>query len=47
MGAALGAWLRWRISVVWNVDGHFVPLGTLAANWIGAGVIGFLVAYFE
>ncbi|MDR6582142.1 fluoride efflux transporter CrcB [Herbaspirillum sp. BH-1] len=47
LGATLGAWLRWRISVVWNISGHFVPLGTLAANWLGAYVIGFLVAYFE
>jgi len=32
VGAALGAWLRWRLSVVYNIGGHFVPVGTLAAN---------------
>ncbi|MFL9924984.1 fluoride efflux transporter CrcB [Herbaspirillum lusitanum] len=46
-GATLGAWLRWRMSVVMNVAGHALPIGTLAANWIGGYVIGFLVAYFE
>ncbi|MFL9880653.1 fluoride efflux transporter CrcB [Herbaspirillum rhizosphaerae] len=47
MGAALGAWLRWGLSLWLNVGGSALPLGTLAANWGGGFVIGFLVAFFE
>jgi len=40
VGAALGAWSRWGLSVALN---HFVPalpLGTLAANLAGGFLIG-------
>lgn len=47
MGAALGAWLRWGLSLWLNVSGSALPLGTLAVNWGGGFVIGFLVAFFE
>lgn len=47
MGVVLGVWLCWCIFVVWNVDGYFVLLGMLVVNWIGVGVIGFLVVCFE
>lgn len=47
MGAALGAWLRWGLSLWLNVAGNALPWGTLAANWGGGFVIGFLVAFFE
>jgi len=47
MGAALGAWLRWGLSLWFNTADHVLPLGTLAANWGGALVIGFLVAFFD
>lgn len=47
MGAALGAWLRWGLSLWLNVAGTALPWGTLAANWGGGFVIGFLVAFFE
>ena len=46
-GAALGAWLRWGLSLWLNVAGQALPWGTLAANWGGGFVIGFLVAFFE
>lgn len=47
LGAALGAWLRWGLSLWLNVAGQALPWGTLAANWGGGFVIGFLVAFFE
>src|SRR5450830_706542 len=46
-GAVLGAWLRWGLWLCFNTAGHVLPLGTLAANWGGALVIGFLVAFFD
>lgn len=47
IGAALGAWLRWCLGLWLTVAGQSMPLGTLAANWGGGYVIGFLVAFFE
>lgn len=47
LGAALGAWLRWGLSLWLNTAGDILPWGTLAANWGGGFVIGFLVALFE
>ena len=46
IGAALGAWLRWGLSIWLNPRVPMFPLGTLAANLIGGYVIGFAVAYF-
>ena len=46
VGAALGAWLRWGLASLLNTGTLAVPLGTLAANWIGAYVIGVAVAFF-
>jgi CrcB protein len=45
-GAALGAWLRWGLASLLNTGTIAVPLGTLAANWIGAYVIGVALAFF-
>ena len=39
-GAALGAWLRWALSVALNAIVPTLPLGTLAANLIGGYLIG-------
>jgi len=47
MGAALGAWLRWGLGLWLSSSGQVMLWGTLAANWCGALVIGFLVAFFE
>jgi CrcB protein len=46
LGAMLGAWLRWGLSVAFNSLHQSVPPGTLAANLIGGYLIGLLVAYF-
>jgi CrcB protein len=43
VGAALGAWLRWLLSVALNPMFPALPLGTLAANLIGGYLIGVVV----
>src|SRR4029077_5609447 len=45
-GAALGAWLRWGLSVWLNPQVPHFPLGTLASNLIGGYLFGFAVAFF-
>lgn len=45
-GAALGALLRWQLGLRLNSVFPTVPPGTLAANLIGAYVIGLAVAFF-
>ena len=40
-GAAVGAWLRWGLSIALNPVFPTLPLGTLAANLIGGLLIGF------
>lgn len=39
-GAALGAVVRWLLSISLNTIHSTLPYGTLAANWIGAYLIG-------
>lgn len=46
IGAALGALLRWLLSVQFNALFPFLPLGTLAANLVGGYLIGLAVGYF-
>lgn len=43
LGAVVGANIRWAMGVAWN--GHFpsLPLGTLAANLLGAFLIGLMI----
>ncbi len=43
-GAALGAICRWLLGLWLNHSGAAIPWGTLAANYIGAYVIGVLLA---
>ena len=43
-GAAAGAWLRWWLGIVLNPVFPTLPLGTLAANLIGGGLIGVVLA---
>ena len=43
VGAALGAWLRWALSVGLNQVVPNLPLGTLASNIIGGYLIGIAV----
>jgi CrcB protein len=47
MGAALGAWLRWGLSVFLNTFFIQLPLGTLIANLGGGYLIGIAVGFFE
>ena len=46
IGAGLGALLRWAFSIGLNAMFPMVPLGTLAANLIGAYLIGVAVVFF-
>ena len=45
-GAALGALLRWQLGDKLNSLFPTIPPGTLAANLIGAYVVGLCVAFF-
>jgi CrcB protein len=40
-GAAIGAWLRWGLGVMFNPLFPTLPLGTLSANLIGGLLMGF------
>lgn len=46
IGAVLGAWARWGLGLWLNPVHRSLPFGTLAANWIGAYIIGFAIAWF-
>ena len=46
LGACIGALLRWRLGVWLNSAEAWMPWGTLAANWVGAFVIGICVGVF-
>jgi fluoride exporter len=46
LGASLGALARWQLSEALNKAAQ-IPLGTLAANWIGAYLIGIALAFFS
>jgi CrcB protein len=46
-GAVLGAWLRWGLGLWLNPALATMPLGTLAANWIGGYLVGVAVAVFH
>lgn len=45
LGAAIGAWLRWGLSVAFNGLAT-LPLGTLIANLTGGFLIGVAAAFF-
>jgi CrcB protein len=45
-GAVAGALSRWGLGVALNAMFPSVPPGTLAANWIGAYLIGIAIAAF-
>lgn len=47
VGAALGAWLRWGLSVLFNPILPNLPLGTLIANLVGAYLIGVAISVFS
>ncbi len=45
VGAVLGAWSRWGLSLWLNSAGGGLPWGTLAANGIGGYAIGLLLGW--
>ena len=47
VGAAVGAWVRWGLSVLLNPVVPSLLVGTLAANLIGGYLIGIAMAFFE
>jgi CrcB protein len=46
IGACVGALGRWQLSVWLNPTG-WLPWGTLASNWVGAYLVGFVVVMFQ
>ena len=47
VGATLGAWIRWALSLWLNPVFPTVPLGTLTANLVGGFIIGVVMAVAE
>jgi CrcB protein len=47
VGAVLGAWSRWGLSVAMNEVHSYLPVGTLIANLGGGFLIGIAVAFFQ
>lgn len=45
VGATLGAWLRWGLSLWLNTGSGRFALGTFCANLLGAYLIGLAMAY--
>ena len=46
LGAALGAWLRWGLSLWLNPLNTAIPGGTLTCNLVGGYLIGIAVGFF-
>ncbi|MFT3760966.1 fluoride efflux transporter CrcB [Thauera sp.] len=46
IGAAIGALLRYGLSLAMNALVPSIPMGTLAANLTAAYIVGFAIAYF-
>jgi CrcB protein len=47
VGAAVGAWTRWALSLLLNPVLPSLPLGTLAANLIGGLLVGIVLGLAE
>jgi len=47
LGATLGAWMRWGLSIWLNALQQQLPLGTLLANLGGGYLIGIVVGFFQ
>jgi fluoride exporter len=45
-GAAIGAWVRWGLTLWLNERHAHFPLGTFSANALGGFLVGIAVAYF-
>lgn len=46
LGTTSGAWLRWGLGLQLNALFPSIPPGTIAANMIGAYLIGLAIAFF-
>jgi CrcB protein len=46
LGAALGAWLRWLLGLLFNTVIPNLPLGTLVANLSGGLIMGIALGFF-
>lgn len=46
-GAAVGAWLRYGLSLTFNPVFYSLPLGTLIANVLGGYLIGMAIAFLN
>lgn len=46
LGGALGAWLRWGLTLWLNARHPVFPVGTFAANALGGFLVGVAIAYF-
>ena len=47
VGAVLGAWMRWGLSLWLNERTPQVPMGTLLANLVGGYAVGVAIALFS
>jgi fluoride exporter len=47
IGASAGALARWQLGLWLNQPTALLPWGTLAANWIGAWLVGVAVVFFQ
>jgi CrcB protein len=47
LGAALGAWLRWALTIFLGSLHSHIQVGTLAANLVGGYLIGLALGFFE
>lgn len=47
VGAALGAWLRWGLTILLGQLHAHIQLGTLVANLVGGYLIGLALGFFD
>ena len=47
LGSVIGAWLRWGISLRFNIVFENIPFGTVIVNLTGAFIIGLAVSFFS
>ena len=47
LGAALGAWLRWGLTILLGQLHAHIQLGTLVANLVGGYLIGLALGFFD
>jgi fluoride exporter len=47
VGAALGAWLRWGLTIFLSQLHAHIQLGTLVANLVGGYLIGLALGFFD